>query len=319
MRIFAAVLALLATSTCCARANPQPFHAGITRITVQDTVPFDTLIAYPTDAAEVPFQAGPFTIAASRDALIASGTRFPIVLFSHGNGRGRGSSLIHRDLIASLARQGFIVVAPFHPGTSRPLEDRPRQIHEALDAVLADQRFAAHADQTRIGMIGFSFGGAVALVVGGAIPNWAHLAAYCRNRTDDPRACDGAPADNLAPAAVLKKSADALPLRALTLMEPFGALFDRYGLQSVEMPVLLYRAEHSDLAAERNIFALAAGLPRPPQQKTTPGGHFIFVGPCPPLLETEASAVCKDAAGVDRAAVHQRIQAEIAIFLQQNL
>lgn len=319
MRTIVAVLALLATSIVCAHAEPPPFRAGITRVTVQDVVPFDTLIAYPTDVAEVPFQIGPFTIAASRDAPIASQTPFPIVLFSHGNGRGGGTSLLHRDLIASLARQGFIVIAPFHPGTSRPLTDRPRQIHQALDTVFTDQRFAAHADRARVAMIGFSFGGAVALVVAGAIPNLAHLSAYCRNRTDDPRACDGVPADSPPSGAVLGKSADVLPLKAIVLMEPFGALFDRDGLKSVTMPALLYRAERSDLAAEGNILALAAGLPRPPRQEITPGGHFIFVYRCPPSLETEAPVVCKDAAGVDRAAVHQRIEAEIAIFLRQNL
>jgi len=85
------------------------------------------------------------------------------------------------------------------------------------------------------------------------------------------------------------------------------------------MPVLLYRAEDSDLPADGNIFALAAGLPHTPQQETTPGGHFIFVDPCPPAVEADAPAACQDTVGVDRAAVHRRIEAEIAAFLQQNL
>src|SRR5207244_1315450 len=100
---------------------------------------------------------------------------------------------------------------------------------------------------------------------------------------------------------------DALGLKALVLLEPFGAVFDRDGLRPVDMPVLLYRADHSDLAAEGNIFALAAALPRQPQQRSTPGGHFVFVDPCPAVVEAEAPAVCRDAAGVDRAAVHRRI------------
>jgi alpha/beta superfamily hydrolase len=79
-------------------------------------------------------------------------------------------------------------------------------------------------------MMGFSFGGAVALIVAGAIPGLAHLSAYCRNRTD-----------------------------------------------------------------------------------------FKFVDPCPPSLEAEAPAICKDADGANRVAVHQRIEAEIATFLQKNM
>jgi hypothetical protein len=50
-----------------------------------------------------------------------------------------------------------------------------------------------------------------------------------------------------------------------------------------------------------------------------PGGHFIFVDPCPPALEADAPALCKDAPAVDRAAVHRRIEAEIADFLRRNL
>src|SRR5260370_39013657 len=99
-------------------------------------------------------------------------------------------------------------------------------------------------------------------------------------------------------------------------MEPFGALFDQNGLRSVEMPVLLYRAEQSDLAAEGNILALAAGLPRPPRQQITPGGHFIFVDPCPALVETAAPAACKDAAGVDRIAIPQHNSAEDGTFVE---
>jgi predicted dienelactone hydrolase len=324
MRALFLALALLVAGTS-AQADPQRFRAGITRITVQDVVPFDTLIAYPTDAAEVPFQDGPYTIAASRDAPIASGARFPVVLFSHGGGRtikAGGSSLPYAALLASLARAGFVVVAPFHPGSKRPreaLEDRPRQIHEALTAMLADPRFAMHADPHRLGMMGFSYGGAVTLIVAGATPSLAHLAAYCRDRGDDPMACDGVPTDGSLASAVGRRSPDALAVSALILMEPFGALFDRDGLTSVGMPTLVYRAEGSDLKADGNILALAAALPHPPRQETIPGGHFIFVDPCAPALEADSPTVCKDAPGVDRAAVHRRIEAEIGDFLRRNL
>jgi predicted dienelactone hydrolase len=319
MRTILSALALLTASLSAAEADPQRFHAAVARITVQDTVPFDTLIAYPTAAAEAPFQIGPFTIAASRDAPIASGARHPVVLFSHGNGRSAGTSLPHRGLATHLAREGFIVVAPFHPGGRLPLQDRPRQVRKALDAVLAEPRFASHADSTRVGMMGFSFGGAVALAVSGAVPNLAHLSAYCRGRADDPRACDGVPADPPSGDTIRQRPVEAPFVKALVLMEPFGALFDRDGLKSVDMPTLLYRAERSDLKADGNIAALAAGLPRPPRLETTPGGHFIFFSQCPPVVEAEAPAACNDSPGVDRAAVHRRIEAEIADFLRRNL
>jgi predicted dienelactone hydrolase len=319
------MLALLVVDTSSAQADPQRFHAGITRITVQDVVPFDALVAYPTDVAEVPFQDGPYTIAASRDAPIAAGARFPVVLFSHGGGgtiKAGGSPVPYAGLLTSLAREGFVVVAPFHSGSKRPreaLEDRPRQIHKALDAMLADPRFATHADPNRLGMMGFSYGGAVTLIVAGAASSLAHLAVYCRDRSDDPMACDGAPTDGSLAKVVGKRSPDALAVKALVLLEPFGSLFDRGGLMSVDMPTLLYRAESSALKADGNIIALAAALPHPPRQETVPGGHFIFFGPCPPLVKADAPAACKDAPGIDREAVHRRIETEIGDFLRRDL
>jgi predicted dienelactone hydrolase len=323
--VLAAAIALsllvpLVGSPSPARAD-DPYRAGVARVTVHDavpfkTVPFEVLVAYPTDVAEAPFEVGPWTIHASLEAPIVTAKAFPVLLFSHGDGRG-GSPLPLRDLIASLARQGFIVIAPFHSG-AKPLRDRPRQLRQALDQVLADQRFAAQADRSRLGIFGHSFGGAVALLAAGATPDIAHLISYCRGRTDDPLVCDGMDTNDTSH-LILGQAADVLPVNTLVLMDPLGALFDRDALTAVRMPVLLYRAEHSELAAEGNIFALAAALPRPPRQETVPGGHFIFFDPCPPAFAEIMPAACKDAAGVDRAAIHRRIEPEVADFFRNNL
>jgi predicted dienelactone hydrolase len=115
-----------------ALARADPFHAGISRLTVRASAPFDALVWYPTDAEETPWDSNGFQIPATHDAPIAQGP-FPIVLLSHGGGRGGGNPLTLRELAAVLARQGFVVIAPFH-GTSRLLQ-RPFQIREALDEV----------------------------------------------------------------------------------------------------------------------------------------------------------------------------------------
>jgi dienelactone hydrolase len=78
-----------------------------------------------------------------------------------------------------LARAGFIVVAQFHGNVARTLLVRPVQVAEAFHMVVRDIRFQAHADPARTGATGFSLGGAVALIVAGAVPNEAHLRAYC--------------------------------------------------------------------------------------------------------------------------------------------
>jgi predicted dienelactone hydrolase len=312
------LLAVVGIST--ASADPRSFHAGVTRITVQDTTPFEALIAYPTEAAEVSVEEGPIVLSASRDAPVAAGARFPVVLFSHGGGTRPGTPLVHRDLLLHLAREGFIVIAPFHPGTERPFVDRPRQIHKALDSVLADPRFSKHADPDRIGMMGFSFGGAVTLIVAGANIDLAHLSAYCHDHADDTRACEGIAIDgSWAKVPPSRKSDDALPLKALVLLEPYGAPFEQKGLGSLDLPMLIYSASQSDLRAEGNALAVAQALPRPPQQVAVPGSHFVFVDPCSPILAARAPEACSDPPGTDRAAIHQRFRREIVDFLRANL
>jgi predicted dienelactone hydrolase len=310
------LLAGLAMAGCAAAASPQQFHAGISHIVVPNVDSLDAFVWYPTEAAEVAWQAGPFPIAASQDAPIAAGGLFPIILFSHGGGSSRGTPLVFRDLAAHLAREGFVVVAPAHSGW---LAARPPQVREALDAVLVDPRFSTRVDPARMGMMGFSLGGAVTLILAGAVPDEMHWSVYCSEHRDDPKACAGVPAPGAVNAEASRKLAEALPLKALVLMDPLAALFDRDGLISVDMPTLLYRAERSDLRAEGNALALAAGLPRPPRQETTPGGHFVFIDPCFPLLEAEAPEACIDAPGVDRVAIHRQIEAEISDFLRHNL
>jgi predicted dienelactone hydrolase len=315
--IYGLLLAVAGIST--ALADPQPFRAGITRITIQDTTPFDALIAYPTEAAEVSVEEGPFKLSASRGAPVAAGARFPVVLFSHG-GNGPGTPLVHSDLLLDLARHGFIVVAPFHPGTEKPFVDRPRQIHKALAAMLADPRFSQHADPDRIGMAGFSFGGAVTLIVAGAPIDLAHLSAYCHDHPDDSRACTGIATDgSWAKVPPGRKSDDALPLKALVLLEPYGAPFEGKGLASLDLPTLIYAASQSDLRPEGNALAVAKALPRPPQQVAIPGSHFVFIDPCSPILAARAPEICSDPPGTDRAAIHQRFKREISDFLGTNL
>jgi hypothetical protein len=77
---------LIASSLSMAWAQPVPFHAGIARISVSAVEPFDMFVWYPAHEEEAPWQAGPFSVPASRNAAIADG-QFPVLLLSHGGGR----------------------------------------------------------------------------------------------------------------------------------------------------------------------------------------------------------------------------------------
>jgi hypothetical protein len=216
----------------------------------------------------------------------------------------------------------FVVIAPFH-GTSRLLQ-RPFQIREAVDEVTADPRFKPHVDATRLGMIGFSFGTAVTLMLAGATPDFAHLDACCDAHPTDVMSCDHAPGGggrrtSAPPAGAKMPLPPPLPLKAIVLLDPFGALFSCDHLTSVTMPVLQFRPDHSQLPGEENSAGLAASLPRHSQLQIVPGTHFIFVDVCSPRMQTAASEACQDPPGVDRAAIHAIVERQIVWFLVHNL
>lgn len=114
-----------------------------------------------------------------RDADLADGGPFPIVLFSHGNGGLRFQSMF---LCEYLASHGYVVISPDHTGNAavsvtptglmlynastfadllvrvadmRYLLD----IAEGLDADDPDGRFTGRLDLDHVGMTGHSFGG----------------------------------------------------------------------------------------------------------------------------------------------------------------
>jgi predicted dienelactone hydrolase len=315
----------------CAVAEPSEFHAGVAWLQVEDEPAFDTLVWYPTENAEIAWRVGEMKIEATRDAPIAADRAFAVVLLSHGSG---GSPFGHRELAAHLARDGFIVVAPTQLGDStghtegrqagRSLIDRPRQAVKALDAALADPRFAAHADPARIGMVGFSAGGYTTLVLAGAEPDFLRTRQYCRDHAEDPGACGngvrgGEPATRLPEIAAWRPPQEPR-LKAIVLMDPFAVPFDAASLSAVRVPTLLFRPASDDLLrAPANAAAVAAGLPRPPQLITVPGNHFVFLDPCPPEVAERAPVFCKDAPGVDRAAIHREIEDEVSKFLRRHL
>lgn len=320
MKLYLFIVALIFTTS--ALAGSVPMNAGVARISVtSESNSSEILVWYPTETSEVPWQAGPFMIPASRNAEVAGG-RFPVVLLSHGGGLTGGTPLILLELSASLARHGFIVIAPFHG--KAPLAMRAQQVVSAWQTVREDARFQLHLDAERLGMIGFSLGGAVALELAGAIPDILHYETYCAANPSDAMSCHHAPGGSEAPHRQASNGpAHSLPrlaqIKALVLLDPFAALFTRSGLASVSQPTLLFRPIQSQLAAEANAASLMKELPRSPALASIPGGHFVFTDVCTPALLAAASEICTDPEGTDRAAIHRLIERQIEVFLEQNL
>jgi predicted dienelactone hydrolase len=155
-------------------------------------------------AAQTPLRAAPPAIDAPEQAAIGapaeqmalviwrpagappSGTRFPLVVISHGTG---GGPLGHVDTAEALAAAGFVVAAPMHRGDNfqdqklvgRPewMASRSRDVSTSIDYMLQKWAGREQLDPKRVGIFGFSAGGTTALIAAGGVPDLGRLASHC--------------------------------------------------------------------------------------------------------------------------------------------
>ena len=328
--VFLLAAALLA-SVPWGPAQAEEFAAGFVDLQLTDPVEggsMPAVVFYPTRADAGTTQVGPFTIAAVRGASPAAGA-FPLIVHSHGTG---GTHLGHHDTLTALARAGFVAAAVQHPrdnfldtsgfATDLQLIGRPHHIVALIDGVLADGTVGPLVDKGRVGMAGFSAGGYTALLVAGAVPDFALREAYRKAVPNDPlrRRADAAAAKGRRKPD-LKFVADPR-VKAIFVMAPaLGYLFDRAGLAKVEVPVRLYRPSADEILAHPwNAERIAKSLPKPPEYQVVEGaGHYVFLPPCPVILALRLRDICKDPPGIDRAAFHDRLNADMVDFFRRTL
>jgi predicted dienelactone hydrolase len=247
------------------------------------------LLHYPCTQPSTPTQFGPYQLDVSPDAPLAPGS-FPLVLISHGSG---GSPLLYRSLSLLLARSGFIVALPKHPGNSlgdnelaesgQIFRDRPRQLLTLLDALLADAAMAAAIAPEPVTAIGHSMGGYTVLCVAGGQP-------WSRFRQPIPVAHDSR-------------------IGALVLLAPACAPFlAPRSLAAVSAPILAFTAEHDELTPDAEVRAALAGVADPTRvtlHTVANAGHFSFLSPFPRHLHNPQFAPAQDPSGFDRERFHQ--------------
>jgi len=324
-------LAAMALALACAMAAPARAGTGFADITLTNPVeggPMPVIVFYPSDEASVAAKTtvGPFDLAAQRGAMPTAG-RHPLVVLSHGTG---GTRLGHHDSLAALARAGIVAAAVEHPrdnfrdhsglGTDRQLYGRAADITAVIDGILADPRLGPLVDPGRIGVAGFSAGGYTALTVVGARPDPAAFATYCQANATDTLFCRGRSGPPpFSPQPPVMHDAR---VRAAFVMAPgFGFLFDRAGLAPVGVPVRLYRAENDELLRHPwHAQRIADNLSRPAEYEVVAGaGHYVFLVPCAPVIAAENPALCTDPPGVDRVAVHRRLNDDMVGFFGRTL
>jgi predicted dienelactone hydrolase len=214
------------------------------------TLSFGTLVCYPTSSAnnraDYPLPNGKVVPRMQRDGeppiFAGDRERYPVLLFSHGFG-GSPLSNDYLEALKLFASHGYVVVAPFHADSRivdirldtvdeilRAILDfsnytamqaiRPRNLSAALDAVLADARFAARIDASRVGGFGTSQGGESLMLMRGARLT-VSFGLSSKSVENDTR---------------LKAAVGYVPYFGQPILPAFGR--DQQGLQGVDLPYL---------------------------------------------------------------------------------
>lgn len=146
-------------------------------------------IWYPADAGGSAITLGENAFFVGTDAMheapISRG-KYPLILLSHGAGLA-GTPQAMSWVATPLAKQGFIVAAPTHPGNggyrsaaeTMRLWLRPADISATIDAVKLQPLLGNHLEDGKVGALGLSMGGSTVLALAGARIDPARLAGYC--------------------------------------------------------------------------------------------------------------------------------------------
>lgn len=248
----------------------------------------------------------------------------PLVLLSHGSG-GNSDSL--GWLTSGLVAKGAIVLAVDHPGStsgdssprrSVDLKARANDLTAALDMILADPAFAPFIDPVRIGVVGFSLGGATALGLAGVRFDGAAQDANCSTGPDAAdcvffhlggvRFADypGFEADTRDPRIS----------RAVVVDPGFGGAADPATLQQALAGMTLINLGNEDRLGAADVGPdgndLVNRLPEASYVEIAPANHFTFLGTCKSgaaalLEEAQDDPICTDPEGTDRAATHMEL------------
>ena len=270
---------------------------------------------------QAPTRLGPWWVEAATSETIGFG-KHPMVFISHGEGEA-GSRFAHHDLAVALARAGYVVCTLEHPGdnyadqtaarTEKVYLGRAWQVSAAIDALIADPLFGPRVDPSRIGVAGFSAGGYTSLLLIGAKPDFTRWASYCARNQGDLQLCKEKPPQLT---VAREKPTKDTRVRAAFVMAPLGIFFGPDSFGAVRTPVSLAVAEKdSVMIPAENVAAVREGLSTIFEFTEVPGAdHYVFLAPC-----GGEPKICADPPGVDRLAVHERLNTAAVKFFEAQL
>jgi len=300
-------------------------------------------IFFPTDAVTQTVRRGPFSFELAWQGEPRRGNGH-LVVISHGSG---GGPWVHANLAQALVRAGYVVAFPQHKGdnmrdhsapgpTSWKL--RPAEVSRAIDAVIADPRFAPLLQADRVGMYGMSAGGHTALSLAGGAWSPARFKQHC----DESLAADFYACVGLATHAseggwgALKRGIARLVIdlrfgddqrythtdpriTAIVAAVPFAADFDPATLSAPRVPLALLTAGHDKwlvpgFHSERILAACGSRCVH--LADLSEAGHGAYLSPAPPsaVLDDLERELLDDPPGFDRRQLDEIDQRVVSFF-----
>jgi predicted dienelactone hydrolase len=340
MKLFAALLGLMYLAGSSALAGE---CAGFSKLEIAATASrraLEVAVWYPTRVSPMCSPTGDnpvFSVApVAVDAPMEQG-RHPLVILSHGYGGNNGNQ---GWLAVALTRQGYIVVAPNHPGTTtadlRPdvaaqLWERPRDISHLVDFMSRSPRWAPVISSEKIAVIGHSLGGWTALELAGGRLDPARMEQDCL-RHGELAACKVYTRveknDAVSRAALGQSLRDPRVMGVISLDLGLARGFDPASLANIQVPVLVIAAgsPSAEMPAELESRVLLERLPasRRSALEIPDATHFSFLPVCLPgaarLLESAQpgdGALCREGGGRPREEIHQQVADAVSAFLRR--
>lgn len=228
-----------------------------------------------------------------KNAPIADGGPFPVVIFSHGN---QGFAEQSGYLTEFLASHGFIVAACDHIGNTTGTfkkelmayiaQQRPRDLSIVLDHLEAWQQTEGHPlagkfDLDRVAGAGHSFGGYTVLYWAGASLHREHLEEVCEEGVT--RGFCSLMTDDFSESLDYSASVSDARVKAIIPLAPAGwAVFGPEGIGDVFAPTHLQVGDQDEtLPPEEESLAMYPHLKAPKSMMVLAGGgHFTFSNMC---------------------------------------
>lgn len=273
-------------------------------------------------------------IPVQKQAAIEAGVH-PLVVMSHGDG---GSWRNLSWLAGDLARQGYIVAAPDHPGTTafnrsadqaRRLWERPRDLSRVIDALMADPNIAGEVDAQGIAAIGYSLGGWTVTALAGAKFDTQQFEKSCQDYSSL-RACQLVATLGLTDPALEQEMGDLRIGTFVTLDLGLARGFSPESLAKIRIPSLVIGAgtDIGDMSAPLESGYLIEHLPKASATyvEIPEAMHFSFMQLCKPGAAARLAdetpwlgIFCRDGRAGRREDIHRTISALVRGFLSETL